>query len=364
MYEESDGLPLLVAEYLASIQSSPPADDRWAVPDPARAVLGGRLQSLSGLDRQVLATAAALGRPFTFENVRAASGRTEEEVLAAFDRLLARGFLSERRDAAGGPEWEFTHDKLRELAYDSMSASRRRVVHRRLAGVLKGRGASAEVAAHLALAGLEREAAEHYVLAGEEARRLYANQEALDYFGSALALGHPDPARVHSVRGDIYAVVGDFDGALRAYETAAALSEGATLRRLEHTLGRLYLRLGEFEQAADRFRAALASPVELPPDQQSLVLADWSLLASRQDEPQRAAELAREAVARADTAGSGLARSRARIALGIIARRATRFAEARAALESALQLAEELDAPELVAGPQRAHPRARGPRGG
>jgi DNA-binding SARP family transcriptional activator len=347
--EESEGLPLLVAEYLASLESGPPGADRWTLPAPAREVLGARLQSLSGLDQQVLATAAALGRPFAFETVRDASGRTEEEVLGAFERLLARRFLLERGEPRVAPQWEFAHEKLRQLAYDSMSATRRRVVHRRLADTLKNDGSPAEVAAHLALAGHELEAAAQYFAAGQEARRLYANREALDYFASALALGHPEPAQVHAAAGDVGAVLGDFEGALRSYEMAAALSEEDALRRLEHTLGRLYVRLGEFEQAEDRFRSALASPAKLRPDQQALILADWSLLAFRRDESERAGELAREAVAVAETAGSSLALSRARIALGIIARREARLEEARDALDQALGAAEELDAPDLIA---------------
>jgi DNA-binding SARP family transcriptional activator/uncharacterized protein HemY len=346
---ESEGLPLLVAQYISMLQGGAALEGAWELPHVARSLLETRLRSLDELDRQVLATAAAVGGPFEFETVRDASGRSEDEVLAAFERLEVRGFLDEHDDSDPGPRWEFTHDVLRRLAYESTTATRRRIVHRRLAAALRATGPSVQVAAHLQEAGLAAEAAAAYFAAGEAAQKLFANRDALSSYSAALALGHPDPGPIHSSMGDVCLLLGDFDGALRSYETAAAMSAGEALRQLEHKLGRVYLRLGEFDQARDRFQSALLQESELSPDKRAAVLADWSLLEYRDDDRDRARDLALEAHRVAESAESPVALARALTALGIIARREEQFPEAIHYLEGGLRLAEEAGATPLVA---------------
>jgi len=49
-----------------------------------------------------------------------------------WQRRIVRDESSQRVDA-----YDFTHDKLREVAYDSLSAARRRLIHRRIAEALE-----------------------------------------------------------------------------------------------------------------------------------------------------------------------------------------------------------------------------------
>lgn len=346
---ESEGLPLLIREYTAMLAAGGLDEGEWSIPVRAREVLGARLRSLGELDQQLVTAASAIGRPFTFDEVRVASGRSEDEALGALERLLARRLLVENQRSRAAAEWEFTHEKLRELAYESMTATRRRLVHRRLAQALRGQCPAAEVALHFELGGLEREAAENYFAAAEEARAIFANREALKHYGSALGMGYPQAARVHQAMGDIHLLTGEFEQALTDYETSAALSSGPDLRRLEHTLGRVYMRLGDVEQADDRFEAALAAPFELADDERALILADRALLAYKRDDRERARALTAEVVAMARDANSVAALARAQIVLGIIARRDGKTAEARAALEEGLRLAGDSSTPELRA---------------
>ncbi len=346
---ESEGLPLLVNEYLAMLGAGGAGTGDWMIPGRAREVLGARLRSLSDLDRQLVTAASAIGRPFSFDELRDASGRTEDEVVTALDQLLARRVLVENQHSRTAAEWEFTHEKLRELAYESMTVTRRRLVHRRLAEALRKHGTSAETARHLELAGLENEAAVAYFAAGEEARLMFANRDALGLYASALAMGYSDGARVHRAIGDVHSLTGDFEQALTEYETAAALSSGADLQRVEHTLGRIYMRLGDFEQADERFRAALAAPPGLGEEERALVLADCALLASKRDDPARAHSLAGEVIALGRGAGSMAALARGQIVLGIIARGDGASLEALTTLEEGLRLARDAAAPELLA---------------
>ena len=51
--------------------------------------------------------------------------------------------------------------------------------------------------------------------------------------------------------------MGEYSAALRAYESAAAQAEPAALGRLEHKLGQLHERRGQWELADSHFCAAL-----------------------------------------------------------------------------------------------------------
>lgn len=346
---ESEGLPLLIAEYLEVIEHLA-ASGSWDIPVAARQVFEARIRSLSHLENQVLTAAAVIGRPFAFETLRDASGRTEDEALGTLERLLARRLLREREGPTGAPEWEFTHEKLREAAYASMSATRRRVMHRRLAETLKRAGSAAQAALHLERAGETADAASYYRAAGEEARALFANQEALAHFSSALALGCTDVAPIHRAIGDILLLRGDFGGALTAYEAAAAFAtDSSTVRAIEYTLARVYARLGDFEQAEGRFAAALQGDAPIPPGEAALMLADWSLLAHKRDDRARARSLAAQALAVAQEAQTAPALARGEIASGIIARRDGELPAALAHLERGRELSARIAAPELRA---------------
>ena len=71
--------------------------------------------------------------------MQTASGRSEEETVAALENLVARGILVEQTTTAAGSvpaAYDFSHEKLRALAYEEMGLARRRLLHRRLAETL------------------------------------------------------------------------------------------------------------------------------------------------------------------------------------------------------------------------------------
>ena len=133
--------------------------------------------------------------------MRTASGRSEDETISALEELVRRGLVREVGGGERGTAFDFGHARLRDAAYEATSLARRRLLHRRVAEVLRaaadGRddpGRLALIAGHERAAGRDAEAAEAFREAGARARAVYANREALDHLGTALALGHPDVA--------------------------------------------------------------------------------------------------------------------------------------------------------------------------
>lgn len=315
LYLESGGLPFFVVEYLDALARE--ADESvWALPVGVRDLLERRLGGLGELSLQVLAAGAVLGRAFDPDTLRAASGRSEEEVVLALEELVARGLLVERADDA----LDFRHEQARDLVVSRMTLARRRLLHRRVAAELDGprtRDSQAAVAAyHLAAAGDDAAAAERYRAAGDHARRLFANTEALAHYRASLALGPVDAAGLHASIGDLETLAGDYGAAFASYETAAALADGERLPEIEHRIGLLHLRRGEWELA----EASLAAASDgLEPSSRSLATADRALVAHRMGDETWALELAGAALRLAEEVDHRGALAQAHNILGMLA---------------------------------------------
>jgi DNA-binding SARP family transcriptional activator len=346
IYVESEGLPLFVAEYLAVVRAGgEPAEE--PLPHEMRGLLEARLGGLGAMGRQLLETAAVIGRSFDLDSVRVASGRSDDEAAEGIDELMGRGLV---RELAGPePAYDFTHEKLRTLVYEDVGQARRRLLHGRVADAIsrstRGPERAALVAQHLRLSGDLAGAAEQHRLAGEQAVALLAHADALEHFDAALALGHQDTAGLHERIGDLRTLVGDYAGALASYESAAAHGDAGAVARREHKLGGVYQRRGEWERAEARFAVALET---LAPGEDGLrarILADLSLTLQQAGRSAPAEELAEEALALAETAADDRAQAQAHNLLGVLARGAGRLEPARAELERSLALAERLGDP-------------------
>ena len=343
IFIESEGLPLFVAEYLAALGTGgEPADE--PLPREMRGLLEARLGGVGPMARQLLETAAVIGRSFGLETVRSASGRTDEETVDGLDQLVAHGLVREL--AAAEPSYDFTHEKLRALVYGEIGLARRRLLHRRVADALlrapRGAEGAALVAQHLRLAGDQAGAAEQHRVAGDHAAALLAHADAIEHLEAALALDYPDRAGLHERIGDLRTLVGDYARALADYESAAALGDPANVARIEHKLGGVHQRRGEAERAEARFAVALGA---LAADDQGLrarILADLSLTLHQAGRSEGVAALAEKARALAEAAADRRAQAQAHNLLGVLARGEGRFDPAREALERSLVLAGEL----------------------
>ncbi|HXV43129.1 MAG TPA: AAA family ATPase, partial [Anaerolineae bacterium] len=358
LYQETEGLPFFLVEYLAVLakggETTAGAD--WSMPGGVRGLLQSRLAAVSETGWQLLTTAAVIGRSFDFDTLRAASGRSDEEIITGLETLIEQGLVEEVKSGAGerGLIYDFSHEKLRALVYEQVSLARRRLLHRRVAEALVGRargrhdlGALAgQIASHYRLTGQDAEAAEYFKLAGEHACSLYANAESLAHFQSALALGHPDAATLHEAIGDLHTLLGEYNAALTSYETAAALGNAAALGRLEHKLGSVHQRRGDWEVAESYFQAALAAQhTSNLAGENARLYADWSLTAHHRGQTTQAFNLAQQALTLAESAGDTQALAQVHNILGILARGQNDAALACQHLEKSLAMAEALGDP-------------------
>ncbi len=353
LYQETEGLPFFISEYAIAFSSGMLAMDaqKWSTPTRVYDLLRSRLHALSEMAWQTLTAAAALGRSFDFDTVRETSGRNEEETAAALEELTAHGLIGEVPETSHGEiDYDFTHDKLRALVYEETSLARRRLLHRRAAEALavthrrhrQGTERAAEIAQHYIAAGNEMAAATYFKLAGERARGLYANADALRHFQAALALGHPDVAGLHEAMGEAYTLRGEYAMALTSYKMAAANRSQGTAP-IEHKIGLVHLRRGEWEAARSHFETALAALGETGTDgERARIYADWSLVARRQGHLEEAQVLGEQALGLATAGADALALAQAHNILGILASGRGEPERAVSHLEESLALAEHL----------------------
>ena len=112
-----------------------------------------------------------MGRSFAYDLVALASDQDEDTVVRSLDELWRRRIIREQ----GVNAYDFSHDRIRDVAYGDLSLARRRLLHRRLANALETIHApdtapvSAQLAHHYEHAG-QIELAIHYLRAAAEQR--------------------------------------------------------------------------------------------------------------------------------------------------------------------------------------------------
>ncbi|MCL4299121.1 MAG: AAA family ATPase [Anaerolineae bacterium] len=206
LYRETAGYPLFIVEMVRAneIQSdilsgAPEAAgpaSRVAVPAKIQAVIEARLAQLSPPARELVNLAAVIGREFNLELLRATGLAEDESLVAALEEAARRRILREQ----GLTAYDFSHDKLRDIAYAGLSTARRRLLHSLVGGALEKLGEdrrvrlSDQLAYHYERAGLPEPAVRYYWQAAQSARQICALPETINCLNQGLALlkGLPD----------------------------------------------------------------------------------------------------------------------------------------------------------------------------
>lgn len=161
-----------------------------ALPPGVRAIIAGRLAQLSAPARELAALAATVGRAFSLDMLAHVNHADEEQIVGALDELWQRRIVREQ----GAATYDFTHDKLREVAYAEVSAPQRHLWHRRIAHALETLHAddldavSGQIAAHYDRGGAIDRAIPAYHRAALVAQRVFAHEDAIHLLRHCLEL--------------------------------------------------------------------------------------------------------------------------------------------------------------------------------
>ena len=180
LFRETEGNPLFIVEAVrAGWQRGGRVVD--ALTPRVHAVIASRLDQLSETTRELVGAAATLGREFTLDLLTRTTDLAPDVIAQSLDELWRARIV--REHVAG--VYDFSHDKIREVAYLAFSPPWRRGAHLRAAQALKHLWArdpdavSGQVAAHYDRAGAAEESITWYATAAEAAQRLHASGEAV-----------------------------------------------------------------------------------------------------------------------------------------------------------------------------------------
>jgi class 3 adenylate cyclase/tetratricopeptide (TPR) repeat protein len=188
------------------------------VPDSLQNLLMARIDRLEPEERRVLQMAAVIGPVFWSNLLQALvcdGTDTQPNTLKECLKVLQQAqLIHEHRQVPDlGVEYVFDSNLIRDAAYDRLLSVQRVSCHRRVAEALErifGEKVLARyyslLAFHFAQAGATRKELFYALLAAEEAREVYANIEALEYYDRALQLLQEiesqtsDPSQLYAIR--------------------------------------------------------------------------------------------------------------------------------------------------------------------
>jgi tetratricopeptide (TPR) repeat protein len=224
-----------------SWQVSSSALDALQIPPTLTAVLQARLDSLPQSQKTALQGAAVIGRVFWDAPLH--SLITASDTLQAdLQGLSEREFILPIDDATfgGTVEYQFKHQLLHDVAYDTVLKSQRRLYHARAAAWLAANAGAnqvsgqfaAVIAHHYQQAGEPLLAVEWYCTAGEYALARGAPGQALDIFHTSIQLLPPDEQELRW-----RSLVGQVQAASRLGRAQAGLELSNEMLALARSLG-------------------------------------------------------------------------------------------------------------------------------
>lgn len=168
-------------------------------PPSVRELVSLQLDRLSPGAFAFLVAGAVLEQEASFEWISQVADLSEQEGLVALDEVLRNRLMREpsrQNNQAGNGAYTFTHDMIREIVYVEASEARSRIFHRRALSILQAASVSpAKLAYHALAAGLSEPAFHFSVMAGDEARAVFALDDAIEHYEQAWQILTQQPEK-------------------------------------------------------------------------------------------------------------------------------------------------------------------------
>ena len=243
-----------------------------------------RLNRLSAEAMALLTAVAIIGRPTYFEQLCQIIATDEDKMLPALDELLQHQMLLETTNPRH--PYTFSHDKIRDIVYTQAGDARRRLYHRRALAVLEQEGAPPGELAHHALAAHFYEAAfGHSLAAGDSALTLFAITDAIYHYEQARTVsGEQVSGRskelLYTNLSRAYELAGNFEKAKAIAEEMLNWAQQANDTELIcaalHRLATLAIYTHQLETAAAHLQQIIQT-AEISHHTRWLAEAEWGL---------------------------------------------------------------------------------------
>jgi class 3 adenylate cyclase/tetratricopeptide (TPR) repeat protein len=163
------------------------------VPSTMQAVLASRIDRLAAPEKELLQTAAVLGREFSLSLAQRVTHKAGDDLERILSQLQFAEFIYEQ-PAVGEVEYRFKHALTQEIAYNSILAERRRALHERAGRAIEELNAHqlevqySDLARHYVRGDNPAKAVEYAALAAEQQVNRGSYVEASGLIQDALKL--------------------------------------------------------------------------------------------------------------------------------------------------------------------------------
>jgi class 3 adenylate cyclase/tetratricopeptide (TPR) repeat protein len=163
------------------------------VPQSVHAVLAARIDQLGAEEKELLQAIAVIGREFSMEVACRVAERVEGEVEGVLRQLQLADFIYEQPTVSGS-EFIFKHALTREVAYNSLLADRRKLIHAQTADAIETlyedslEDHLSELAHHYSRSANAPKAVDYLRRAGQQAIQRSAHSSAMTYLSAGLEL--------------------------------------------------------------------------------------------------------------------------------------------------------------------------------
>ncbi len=228
------------------------------LPDTIHGLLLARLDRLTPAGRDLLQAASVVGRQFSLDPLQVVSGELSRPHILNLLTDISQTEMT--RLVTADPEWIylFRHALTHEVAYESLPFARRQMLHALVADWLEERYGDnlqpfyAALAYHYGRAANQEKCLRFAIQAGDAARAIFANQEAVELYTLAQkqlqALGEEErwdtAVHLYLNRAEALRLIGDFD---TAAADAARAAQHARSHNAPEQLAQSYNLLAEIK---------------------------------------------------------------------------------------------------------------------
>jgi len=247
--EKTEGVPFFIEEFIRSLKELKiieKEDNRYhlakgvrdvTIPSTIQDVIMARVDSLPEGAKEVLQTASAIEREFSYALVKRVMAIPEQDLLTHLSVLKDSELLYER-GVYPQSTYIFKHALTQEVAYGSLVKKSRRDIHSRIAREMEELYADRMeehfemLSHHFEQSGNAAKAVDYLMLAGEKSNKHNAVQAAGEFFQRALRLaenegielGAETEIRIHRGRATAGFNIGDIDTAAEGYRKVIEIS--------------------------------------------------------------------------------------------------------------------------------------------
>ncbi len=135
IYRETEGNTFFIVEFLNNLKHN---EKPCSISPKMQDIIKSRFLSVSEEGKKILNIISMFFDMVTLEELLEVSGKSELELLDIIEELERKNLVKETGETKN-VGFSFTHLKLREYVYSQLSASRRRILHSRIARIVESR---------------------------------------------------------------------------------------------------------------------------------------------------------------------------------------------------------------------------------